>query len=33
MKIKTKRFLFVLFLLLIALVVFFLTKPAEKVPE
>ena len=33
MKIKTKRFLFVLFLLLIALVVFFWTKPAEKVPE
>ena len=33
MKIKTKRFLFVLFLLLIALVVFCLTKPAEKVPE
>lgn len=33
MKIKTKRFLFVLFLLLIALVVFFGTKPAEKVPE
>ena len=33
MKIKAKRFLFVLFLLLIALVVFFLTKPAEKVPE
>ena len=33
MKIKTKRFLFVLFLLLIALVVFFVTKPAEKVPE
>ena len=33
MKIKTKRFLFVLFLILIALVVFCLTKPAEKVPE
>lgn len=33
MKIKTKRFLFVLFLLLIALVVFFGTKTAEKVPE
>lgn len=33
MKIKTKRFLFVLFLLLIVLVVFCLTKPAEKVPE
>ena len=33
MKIKTKGYLFALFLLLIALVVFFLTKPAEKVPE
>ena len=33
MKIKTKRYLFALFLLLIVLVVFFLTKPEEKVPE
>ena len=33
MKIKTKRYLVALFLLLIVLVVFFLTKPEEKVPE
>lgn len=33
MKIKTKRYLFALFLLLIVLVVFFLTKSEEKVPE
>lgn len=33
MKIKTKRYLFVLFLLLIAVAVFFLVKPSEKVPE
>ena len=33
MKIKTKRYLFVLFLLLIAVAVFFLAKPSEKVPE
>ena len=33
MKIKTKRYLVTLFLLLIVLVVFFLTKSEEKVPE
>ena len=33
MKIKTKRYLVALFLLLIVLVVFFLTKSEEKVPE